>query len=155
MVTAMAPGIPGFSLTFRASDFGAEAGANLSFSPPSPSTSSNLASAIPGFWLDFFSRRRRTRSQIYVEILELLKLSPMTPFEMTFYARLNYDRAKECIEFLELTGYVQSVDEGGKRILVLTKEGFAFLERARALFQRTEPPNEIASYNRQRFLLGP
>ena len=106
----------------------------------SSSSLSSVAAAIPGLWLDSSNRKRRTRSQIYVEILELMKQrGPMTPFEIAFYARLNHKRTKECADFLKLCGYLQDVGENGRITYVLTREGLGFLERAKALFQETKP----------------
>ena len=100
------------------------------------STSSAVTSAIPGLWLDMFDKKtRRTRAQIYVEILELVRgRGPMTPFEIAFYGRLNHKRAKECLDFLKLCGYLQPEEEEGRVAYFLTNEGEAFLERAKALF---------------------
>lgn len=113
---------------------------------------SYLTAAIPGLWLDS-NRKRRSRSQIYVEILELLRRGPMTPFEIAFYARLNHKRTKEYTEFLKLCDYLQTAEEeGGHKVYVLTKEGTAFLERAKALFQYRETSTaKITSLNRESF----
>lgn len=113
----------------------------------SMSSLSSVAAAIPGLWLDSSNRKRRSRSQIYVEILELMKQrGPMTPFEIALYARLNHKRTKECLEFLELCGYQETVREEDQKIVnVLTKEGIAFLERARALFQSKTPASASQS----------
>ena len=107
---------------------------------------SHVTAAIPGLWLDSVNRKRRTRSQIYVEILELLRRGPMTPFEIAFYARLNHKRAKEYTEFLKLCVYLQTAEDvDGKKVYVLTKEGVSFLERAKALFQDHESPTKSLS----------
>lgn len=115
-----------------------QSGVQLTFS-----TYSTLTSAIPGLWLD--SSKRRTRSQIYIEILELLKRGPMTPFEIAFYARLNRKRTKDYTEFLTRNGYLQEEveKETRKKIYVLTKEGFQFQERVRALFEHDRSSNEV------------
>ncbi len=104
---------------------------------------STVTAAIPGLWLD--SSKRRTKSQIYIEILELMKRGPMTPFEIAFYARLNRKRTKEYTEFLKHTGYLQEEleKETGKKVYVLTKEGFLFLERVKVLFQDKLSVSEI------------
>ena len=100
-----------------------------------PSTSPSITSAIPGLWLDESDRKRRTRAQIYVEMLELVRgRGPMTPFEIAFYGRLNHKRTKECVDFLKLCGYLKPEEEEGKVCYALTYEGVAFLERAKALF---------------------
>lgn len=99
--------------------------------------------AIPGLWLD--SSKRRTRSQIYIEILELMKRGPMTPFEIAFYARLNRKRTKDYTKFLKHNGFLQEEmePETGKIVYVLSKEGFHFLERAKALFEHDITSSEF------------
>lgn len=93
----------------------------------------SVTSAIPGLWLD--SSKRRSRSQIYVEILELMKRGPMTPFEIAFYARLNHKRTKDYAEFLKRSGYLETVVEDGRLTYVLTKNGIVFLDGVKALFE--------------------
>ena len=93
----------------------------------------SITSAIPGLWLD--SSKRRSRSQIYVEILELMKRGPMTPFEIAFYARLNHKRTKDYAEFLKRSGYLETVVEDGRMTYVLTKNGIVFLDGVKALFE--------------------
>ncbi len=105
-----------------------------SFSPAAPFTS--VTSAIPGLWLD--SSKRRSRSQIYVEILELMKRGPMTPFEIAFYARLNHKRTKEYVEFLKRSGYLEPIEEDGRLTYVLSKNGIVFLEKVRDLFENPQ-----------------
>lgn len=99
---------------------------------PTSTSISSVTAAIPKVWWDF--SQRRSKFEIYVEILELMKRGPMTPFEVAFYARLNHKRTKEYAELLAEKGYLQAVNEGGKTLYVLTKEGLGFLERARSLF---------------------
>lgn len=72
-----------------------------------------------------------------MEILDVMKRGPMTPFEVAFYARLNHQRTKAYAEFLEKSGYLQAVVEDGRKMYVLTKDGASFLERAKALFVGT------------------
>jgi predicted transcriptional regulator len=96
-------------------------------------TLSSITAAIPSLWLD--STKRRSRSQIYVEILELMKRGPMTPFEIAFYARLNRKRTKQYTEFLKNAGYLEMLNEEGKMNYVLTSSGLAFLEKFKAVFE--------------------
>jgi predicted transcriptional regulator len=98
---------------------------------PSPSAVSSVTAAVPKVWWDFF--QRRSKFEIYVEILELMKRGPMTPFEVAFYARLNHKRTKEYAEFLAEAGYLQPVTEEGRALFVLTKEGLGFLDRVQSL----------------------
>jgi len=99
---------------------------------PTPASSvSSVTAAVPKMWWDFF--QRRSKFEIYVEILELMKRGPMSPFEVAFYARLNHKRTKEYAEFLAEAGYLQAVNEDGRALYALTKEGLGFLERVQAL----------------------
>ena len=99
--------------------------------PSSASTTSSVTAAIPKVWWDFF--QRRSKFEIYVEILELMKRGPMTPFEVAFYARLNHKRTKEYTEFLAKAGYLQAVSEDGRALYALTKDGLGFLDRVQSL----------------------
>lgn len=120
-------------------------------------TSSNLSSlsaTIPSLWLNLNKRRRRVRSQIYIEILELMKeRGPMTPFEITLYARLNHKRTKECITFLSLCNYLQQTGEmDGRFSYVLTKEGLKFLERVEVFLRGNNVvANEVSSQQKQQY----
>jgi predicted transcriptional regulator len=112
-------------------------------------SASSITSAIPGLWLD--SSKRRSRSQIYVEILELMKRGPMTPFEIAFYARLNHKRTKEYSEFLRRSGYLEAVQEDGRLTYVLTKNGMTFLEKMKVLFENNQTAtNEYAKFDYSR-----
>jgi predicted transcriptional regulator len=99
--------------------------------PWSASTISSVTAAVPKVWWEF--SQRRSKFEIYVEILELMKRGPMTPFEVAFYARLNHKRTKEYTEFLAQAGYLQGVNEDGKVLYALTKDGLGFLDRVQSL----------------------
>jgi predicted transcriptional regulator len=113
---------------------------------PYPATS-GLTAAVPKPWSDF--SQRRSKFEIYVEILEVMKRGPMTPFEIAFYARLNHKRTKDYTEFLARSGFLQGVTKGGRTVYVVTKEGVGFLEQVKNLFLRTRLI-EVASYTYQR-----
>jgi predicted transcriptional regulator len=115
--------------------------------PTPTSTISSVTAAVPKVWWDFF--QRRSKFEIYVEILELMKRGPMTPFEVAFYARLNHQRTKEYTEFLAQSGYLQAMSEDGKTLYALTKEGLGFLERVESLFMGPRLI-EVARYGYQR-----
>lgn len=106
-------------------------GAVTPLSPESMFSAST--NTIPRLWLD--ASKRRSRSQIYIEIVELLTRGPMTPFEIAFYARLNHKRTKAYLEFLKSSGYVEVVDEDGRTTYVLTSGGREFVDRVRSLFR--------------------
>jgi predicted transcriptional regulator len=115
-----------------------------------PQPSSMVSSAtpyVPRLWWDFF--QRRSKFEIYVEILEVIKRSPMTPFEIAFYARLNHKRTKEYVEFLVRNGYLHPIVEDGKTLYALNKEGMGFLDRAKALFGGSRLI-EVVNYSYQR-----
>jgi len=103
----------------------------MMLAPTPPSAFSSVTAAVPKVWWDFF--QRRSKFEIYVEILELMKRGPMTPFEVAFYARLNHKRTKEYTEFLAEAGYLQPVNEEGRTLYALTKEGLGFLNRVQSL----------------------
>lgn len=71
---------------------------------------------------------------MYLEILELLKRGPLTPFEIAFYARLNHKRTKEYINFLECRGYIHLIDEDGRTFCVLSTSGGNIVERVRSIY---------------------
>jgi predicted transcriptional regulator len=99
--------------------------------PSSAVMISSVTAAIPKVWWEF--SQRRSKFEIYVEILELMKRGPMTPFEVAFYARLNHKRTKEYTEFLAQAGYLQGVNEDGKLLYALTGDGLGFLDRIQSL----------------------
>lgn len=106
------------------------------FPTPSPITETMFSmstDAVPRLWLD--ASKRRSRSQIYIEIVELLTRGPMTPFEIAFYARLNHKRTKRYLEFLKSSGYLELLEEDGRKSYAITPSGMAFVQRVRALFQ--------------------
>jgi len=110
---------------------GAGSMGGLMLVPTPPSAVSSVTAAVPKIWWDFF--QRRSKFEIYVEILELMKRGPMTPFEVAFYARLNHKRTKEYTEFLAEAGYLQPANEEGRALYALTKEGLGFLDRVQSL----------------------
>jgi len=102
--------------------------------PVPTSATSSVTAAVPKVWWDFF--QRRSKFEIYVEILELMKRGPMTPFEVAFYARLNHKRTKEYAEFLAEAGYLHPVTEEGRALYALTKDGIGFLDGLQSLLAR-------------------
>jgi len=82
-------------------------------------------------WLD--SERRRSRFRIYVEILDLLKKGPMTPYEVSFHLRLNSKRTREYIEFLADKKFLDCSDEEGKLLCSITMPGATFVDNLRMI----------------------
>ena len=101
-------------------------------SPSMAPTSSSLLAVMPNLWADH--SRKRSRFEVYLEILELLKRGPLTPFEIAFYARLNHKRTKEYINFLERKGYLELSDEDGRTVCVLSTSGGSVVERVRSIY---------------------
>jgi predicted transcriptional regulator len=112
------------------SDSQSEAAIGSSFS--TTSTSSSLFAIMPSLWADH--SRKRSRFEVYLEILELLKLGPLTPFEVAFYARLNHKRTKEYINFLERRGFLELTDEDRRTLCVLSTSGANVVDRVRSIY---------------------
>jgi len=106
--------------------------ASTGSSPSTTSISSPLFAIMPDLWADH--SRKRSRFEVYLEILELLKRGPLTPFEVAFYARLNHKRTKEYINFLERSGYLELIDEDGRIVCVLSTNGSNVVERIRSIY---------------------
>ena len=109
-------------------------GGEMMLVPAPTSATSSLTAAVPKVWWDFF--QRRSKFEIFIEILELMKRGPMTPFEVAFYARLNHKRTKEYTEFLAEAGYLQPANEEGRVLYALTNDGLGFLDRAHSLLAK-------------------
>ncbi|MGI0092445.1 MAG: winged helix-turn-helix domain-containing protein [Nitrososphaerales archaeon] len=80
-------------------------------------------------WLD--SERRRSRFRIYVEILDLLKKRPMTPYEISFHLRLNSKRTKDYVEFLAEKKFLDCSDRGARLVCSITSSVATFVENMR------------------------
>ena len=112
------------------------------------STFVSLAAIVPGIWDE--SSKKRSRPQIYVEILELLKRGPMTPFEIAFYARLNHRRCKEYVRLLEREGYLQHTEEDGRTLFGLTENGKEIIEKVRSIIEKNNISTSLAPRGRLR-----
>ena len=115
----------------------------FSISSSSSTAIASISAIVPGIWDE--SSKKRSRPQIYVEILELLKRGPMTPFEIAFYARLNHKRCKEYVRLLEREGYLQCSNEDGRNLFGLTQSGKMVVERVRDIFKVTNISTTIDS----------
>jgi predicted transcriptional regulator len=87
-------------------------------------------------WLD--SERRRSRFRIYVEILDLLKKGPMTPYEVSFHLRLNSKRTIEYIKFLAEKNFLECSDQQGRFICTITSPGATFVQNMRLILGESE-----------------
>ena len=74
--------------------------------------------------------RKRSRFRIYVEILELLRERPLSPFEVAFRLRLNAKRTRHYLEFLVERGVLERVEDDSKVKFSINPEGVALLEGA-------------------------
>ena len=88
-----------------------------------------LLAQIMEVWND--PSKKRSRFRIYVEILELLRERPLSPFEVAFRLRLNVKRTRSYLEFLVERGVVERVEEDSKLKFRVNPEGIALLEGAR------------------------
>jgi predicted transcriptional regulator len=95
-------------------------------------------SPLLGVWLD--SERRRSRFRIYVEILELMKERPLTPYEVAFHLRLNRKKAREHLDFLVGRGFLKLVDDDDEKKLLfeITQNGRTFVDNLRAVLQQQD-----------------
>jgi len=85
-------------------------------------------------WLD--SERRRSRFRIYVEILEALRRGPMTPYEVSFYLRLNSKRTREYVEFLIKKGFLESTTIDGKTVCTVTESGKVLADSMKTILDK-------------------
>jgi predicted transcriptional regulator len=132
--TQPAPGVGGVAVQQEptSSQVQSESSAASTATYSSPSSTVPPLAVVPRLWTD--SARKRSRFQIYIEILELLRRGPLTPFEVAFYARLNHKKAKEYLKFLEQKGYIELVYEDGRRMWVLSTSGGSIVEKVRAIY---------------------
>lgn len=90
------------------------------------------SSSLPQVWVD--QARRRSRFRICVEILEVLKGGPMTPFEIAFQLRLNSKRTRAYIEQLKEKELVERSLHEDTFVYGLTPRGWAFSQSMREAF---------------------
>ncbi|HKW04573.1 MAG TPA: winged helix-turn-helix domain-containing protein [Nitrososphaerales archaeon] len=93
-------------------------------------------SPLLSVWLD--SERRRSRFRIYVEILDLLRKGPMTPYEVSFHLRLNSKRTRDFMAFLAEKKFLQFSDQEGRLLCTITPPGAIFVENLRAILDQSE-----------------
>ena len=84
-------------------------------------------------WLE--SEKRRSRFRIYVEILDVLKQGPMTPYEVSFYLRLNSKRTRNYIEFLIRKEFLERTEQGERSVYEITPAGKTFLENLKTALE--------------------
>src|SRR5208283_3736842 len=75
-------------------------------------------------------RRRRSRLEIYVQIIEQLLSGPSSITEIALSSKTNFSLAKEYIEFLLGKGLVRKAIRDGKLCYTATPDGIQFRDRA-------------------------
>lgn len=90
------------------------------------------SSSLLPVWLD--EAKRRSRFRIFVEILEVLKGGPMTPFEIAFKLRLNSKRTKAYLEHLAEKELLERSLHEDTAVYCLTPRGWDFSENMREAF---------------------
>jgi len=87
-------------------------------------------------WLD--SERRISRFRIYVEILDLLRKGPMSPYEISFHLGLNSKRTREYIEFLADKKFLDCSDQDGRFVCTITTLGAILVENLKIILNESE-----------------
>lgn len=84
------------------------------------------------------SAYRRSRIELYVDILQAITNGRESPARIVYAANLSYDRVVKCLEFLEEQGLIQRSAETKKRRYKITSKGMDvvryFAEVQTALF---------------------
>ena len=76
--------------------------------------------------------RRRTRYDIYLDVLETLRRRGACPITRISYgAGIPVDRAKKIVKFLESRGLLKEENIGGKKLYRITGRGGEFLDALR------------------------
>lgn len=81
-----------------------------------------------GLYLE--SRRRRSRLEIYVQIIEQLLSGPSSITEIALRSKTNFSMAKEYIDFLLGRRMIKEVIRDGKVCYAATPEGIQFRDQA-------------------------
>ncbi|MEM2740249.1 MAG: winged helix-turn-helix domain-containing protein [Candidatus Bathyarchaeia archaeon] len=73
--------------------------------------------------------KRRTRYEIYIDILDAVRRSGATGItRISYSAQLPVDRTKRIVGFLVSKGLLREEDLDGRRVYILTDRGGALLE---------------------------
>jgi predicted transcriptional regulator len=70
---------------------------------------------------------RRSRIELYVDILQAVANGRESPARIVNAANLSYDRVVHCVEFLEEQGLVQRIEGTSKRRYRMTSKGMNVL----------------------------
>jgi predicted transcriptional regulator len=97
---------------------------------------SAVVTQVPRYTYLLGQRKRRSRFDLYVCILELLQDHSMTMGEIAFCARLNFSMAKRFIDDLESRGFIEDVKAEEQTIYRLTPPGEALLADLRRIFDK-------------------
>ena len=99
------------------------------------------------------SAYRRSRVELYVDILQALANGRESPTRIVYAANLSYDRVVKCLDFLEEQELIQRGNEFKKRRYKITSKGMDvvryFGEVQNALFYKKRTITNInIHYNR-------
>ncbi|MFH0897349.1 MAG: winged helix-turn-helix domain-containing protein [Candidatus Bathyarchaeota archaeon] len=89
------------------------------------------------------SKYRRSKIELYVDILRAICNGRKSPSRMVYAANLSYDRVIRCVNFLEEQGLVEKIDEN--------KKGYAITERGKAIVQYFEEIETSLFYKKKTF----
>ncbi len=95
-----------------------------------------VVSQVPRFTFLLGQRRRRSRFDLYVCILELLQDRSMTMGEIAFCARLNFSMAKRFLDDLGSKSFVQGKKSEEQTVYHLTPSGEALLADLRRIYDK-------------------
>jgi len=73
-------------------------------------------------------RSKRSRLEIYAQILKYLQFNSLTINEIAFYAGLNYKMAKKHVEFLLANHLIKAMDRDGKTYYRTSSRGEQFIK---------------------------
>ncbi len=90
---------------------------------------------------------RRSRVELYVDILQAIANGRESPAKVVYAANLSYDRVVKCLEFLEEQGLIKQNAETVKRRFKITPKGMDvvryFGEVQNALFYKNKMISNI------------
>lgn len=73
-------------------------------------------------------RSKRSRLEIYAQILKYLQFNSLTINEISFYAGLSYKMAKKHVEFLLANHLIKAADRDGKTYYRTSPKGEQFIK---------------------------
>lgn len=95
-----------------------------------------VVSQVPRYTFLLGQRRRRSRFDLYVCVLELLQDRSMTMGEIAFCARLNFSMAKRFLDDLESKSFIKGEKVEEQTFYRLTPAGEALLSDLRRIYDK-------------------